>query len=225
MRNPALKFRRSVCILKFVKLAGGNWCAGVNFLRALDRHLRTRFEGTPSADFNARLRRGIAAEATRKLRPGFEWLPVLAGAVVFVVMVVALFHFRRSGALQSRDSYPVPSASVARRPSPPALTVGKSPPPGQKSALASITSSELPLLHSVSAGRTSPALEVRIDRRELYAVVRLSQAVADGRVNIAALVDSQRQSDEPIAAKPLEIPPLELKPIENPVLESDAEER
>jgi len=194
------------------------------FLARVDGRLRAHFEAAPSADFNARLRRRIADEATRALRPSLQWLPAFAGAAALVVLL-ALFHLRRGGTLQPRDANPVPSASAAEQPAPRVAPLGNSSALPQESTVAGVNPPGRPMLHAVATSPLSPALEVRIDHHELYAVVRLTQAVADGRVDTAALLDSGRQPDEPIAAKPLEIPLLELKPIEKPALESDPAER
>jgi hypothetical protein len=194
------------------------------FLASVDRQLLTQLEAAPSADFNARLRRRIANEATRAIRPSLQWLPVFAGAATLAVVFV-LFHSRHQGAVQPRDSNAVPSASSVEQPAPQVPSLGNSQAPPHESAVAGVNLPEWPLLHPVAATPPSPALKVRIDRHEMYAVVRLTQAVVDGRVVTAALLDSQRQPDESIAAKPLEIPPLELKPIEKPALEGNAAER
>jgi putative zinc finger protein len=191
------------------------------FLASVDHRLLTQLEAAPSADFSARLRRRISDEAPRALRPGLQWLPVFAGAVA-LALLLALFHFHRDRALQPRDPNPVRDVSSAERPAPQVPSLGNSQAPPQESAVSGVSPPERLLLHPVAATLPSPALKVRIDHRELYAVVRLTQAVADGRVGAAALLDSQLQPDESVAAKPLEIPPLELKPIEDSALESEA---
>lgn len=194
------------------------------FLASIDRQLLAQLEAAPSADFNARLRRRSADDATRAPRPSLQWLPVFAGAAALAV-VFALFHFHHEGAVQPRDSNAVPSASSVEQPALQVLSPGNSQAPPQESTVAGVNPPERPLLHPVAATPPWPALKVRIDRHELYAVLRLTQAVADGRVDTAALLDSQRQPDESVAAKPLEIPPLELKPMEDSALEGEAAER
>jgi hypothetical protein len=191
------------------------------FLGVLDRHLKTQFEAGPSGDFNARLRRRIADEPRPLLRPSWQWLPALAGAAALAVVFV-LFRHHHVSTPQPRNLNSVPYVS---RSEPPALPVANSPAPPRESAPAALIASERPLLHAVAASRPSPRLEVRIDHHELYAVDRLSRSIADGRVNTAALLDSQRQPDEPVAAKPLDIPPLEVKPIEQPNTDDGSTER
>ncbi len=194
------------------------------FLGALERHLQTQFEAGPSADFNARVRRGIADEPRPLLRPSRRWLPALAGVAALAV-VLALLHYQRAGTLHPRDSNPVSYAPPAEERSPQPRSAASSPVPARESTAAALSSAERPALHAVIASRPWAAREIRIDRRELYAVVRLTRSIAAGRVNTAALLDSQREPDEPIAAKPLEIPPLEIKPIANPEMDGDATER
>jgi Putative zinc-finger len=194
------------------------------FLASVDHRLLARFDVAPSADFNARLRHRIADEQMRERRPALRLLPAFAGAAGLAVLL-ALFHFHRGGELRPRDSNPVRDASSAEQPAPRMPSLGKSAAPQQESAVAGVNAPEWPLLHPVAATPPSPALKVRIDHRELFAVLRLTQAVADGRVDTAALLDSQRQPDESVAAKLLEIPPLELKPMEDSALEGEAAER
>ena len=78
---------------------------------------------------------------------------------------------------------------------------------------------ETPSLHPVvaaAAASTSPALRVRIDRGELYATVRFTEAIAQGRIDATPLVSASQKSDDSAGAKPLEIPLLEVQPMDKP---------
>jgi Putative zinc-finger len=195
------------------------------FLASVDRQLVMQSEAVPSGDFNARLRRRIADEPRHSLWPSLRWFPVVAGAAA-LAMVLAFFHFYRDGTQQPRNLDPVPYAPEAERAAPQVRPAGNSPQPAQKTAAATLIPPHRIELHPLVANRASaPTLEVRIDRRELYAAVLFSRAVADGRIDAAPLLEAQREPDKPVAAKPLEIPPLELMPIEQPSTEDDSTER
>jgi hypothetical protein len=195
------------------------------FLASVDRQLVVRCEAVPSGDFNARLRRRISDEPRQVMSPSLRGLPIFAGAAALLV-VLALFHFSSVGTARSHDSNPVSTASSAEKPTSGVPSVDNSPAPARENRVADLNPSEQISFHPISAiRRSSPEFKVRIDHQELYAVVRLTQAVADGRVNTAALLDSQQQPEEPVAAKPLEIPPLELRPMEESASEIGAAER
>jgi hypothetical protein len=195
------------------------------FLASVDRQLVVRCEAVPSGDFNARLRRRISDEPRQVMSPSLRGLPIFAGAAALLV-VLALFHFSSVGTARSHDSNPVSTASSAEKPTSGVPSVGNSPASARENRVADLNPPEQISFHPISAiRRSSTEFKVRIDHQELYAVVRLTRAVADGRLDAAALMDTQVQSDGPVAAKPLEIPPLELKPMAEPTLEIGAAER
>jgi len=186
------------------------------FLGNLDLRLRAQFEAVPSADFNARLRRRIAAESERAPRPALSWLPLLAGAAALAALL-AFLHYRGVFSPHPRDANLVHIASApGAQPSQAAAADHPSVPVYANSA-ATPSASVTPLPHPVAATpSTPPALKVRINRQELYATVRFSQALADGRIDATALLSAAKSADESAGAKPLEIPLIEMKPIEEP---------
>lgn len=174
------------------------------FVGALDLQLRTQLDSAPSPDFNARLRRRIAAEPERAPRGLLNWWPVLAGAAALAAFLV-IFYFHRTVTPQ-----PIAMRSAQTAPEIPdesrhAASTAASRPP------------ETPLLHPVAAIQSAPPpLKVRINRQELYATVRFTQAIADGRIDATPLLSAAKQSDESAGTKPLDIPLIEMKPIEEP---------
>lgn len=185
------------------------------FLSVVDRNLQMQFSAVPSADFNARLRRGIAAEPKRAFLPLPGWWPVLAGAAALLALLV-IFHFHRTNTPQSSAMNTASnSASPEQRP---ARTTSEIPDePRHAASTAAPRPPETPLLHPVVAAQTaSPPLKVRINRQELYAAIRFTQAVADGRIDAAPLLSAAKSADESAGAKPLVIPLIEMKPIEEP---------
>jgi putative zinc finger protein len=188
------------------------------FLGSLDLKLRAQFEAVPSPDFNARLRRRIAAESERAPRPALSWLPLLAGAAALAALL-AFLHYRSVFSPHPRDANPVHIASApGAQPSQAAATDHPSSPVYANSAAAP-NASVTPSLHPVVAAATassSPVLRVRIDRVELYATVRFTEAVAQGRIDATALVSASQKSDDSAGTKPLEIPLIEVQPMDKP---------
>ena len=188
------------------------------FLGNLDLRLRAQFEAVPSADFNARLRRRIAAESERAPRPALSWLPLLAGAAALAALL-AFLHYRGVFSPHPRDANPVHIASTpGAQPSQVAAADHDAAPVHANSAVAP-SARETPSLHPVVAAATassSPVLRVRIDRVELYATVRFTEAVAQGRIDATPLVSASQKTDDSTGTKLLEIPLLEVQPMDKP---------
>ena len=188
------------------------------FLGTLDLQLQAQFEAVPSPDFNARLRRRITSESERARSPVLSWLPLLAGATALAALL-AFLHYRGVISPHPHDANPVHIASTpGAQPSQAAAANHPSAPVYANSAAAP-SAQETPSLHPVVAAATassSPALLVRIDRGELYATVRFTEAIAEGRIDATPLVSAAHKSDDSAGAKPLEIPLLEVQPIDKP---------
>lgn len=175
------------------------------FLGVVDRELQTHLGAEPSPDFNARLRRRIAVEPQRDRQPILKWLPLAAGAAV-VASVLVVVHMQRRPIANPRETAPVLTASSESEP----LTQPIAP--------------ETHLLHPVVAVRSSPpVMKVRIDRRELYATVRFTQEIAEGRVDARPLVSASQEADRSGSAKPLQIPILEVPYVQPPSMEENDE--
>ncbi len=185
------------------------------FLGVIDRNLQMQFGPVPSADFNARLRRRIAAEPKSAFSALPGWWPVLAGAAALLALLV-IFHFHRANTPQSSAVNTVRnSASPGLQP---AQTTSENPDePRHAASTAAPRPPETPLLHPVVAIQTaSPPLKVRINRQELYATIRFTQAVADGRIDAAPLLSAAKSANESGGAKRLVIPLIEMKQLEAP---------
>lgn len=184
------------------------------FVGALDLQLRTQLDASPSPNFNARLRRRIAAEPERAPRGLLNWWPVLAGAAALAALLV-IIHFHRTVTPQSIAMRPARSSASLEQKS--AQTAPEIPDePRHAASTAAPRPPETPLLHPVAAQSASPPLKVRINRQELYATIRFTQAVADGRIDAAPLLSAAKSADESAGAKALDIPLIEMKPIEEP---------
>jgi hypothetical protein len=186
------------------------------FLGTLDRQLQAQFEAAPPPDFNARLRRRIAAESERTPRPILNWLPLLAGATALAALLTFL-HYQGVFTPHPRQANAVHIASTSGAPPAQAATPDNlSTPPRANSAAAS-NRGETPSLHSVLATHSSsPALKVRIDRRELYATVRFTEDVAQGRIDARPLVSAAQNTNDPSSGiKPLDVPLIEVRPIDD----------
>jgi hypothetical protein len=188
------------------------------FLGSLDLQLQAQFEAVPSADFNTRLRRRIAAESERAPRPVLSWLPLLAGATALAALL-AFLHYRGMFSAHPQEANQVQIAST------PGAQPSQAAPPDHPSApvyanlAAAPSTRETPVLHPVVAAATasSPSgLRVRINRGELFATVRFTEAIAQGRIDATPLVSAAQESDDSAGAKPLEIPLLEVQPMEKP---------
>jgi len=186
------------------------------FLGSLDRQLQTRFEAVPSPDFNARLRRRIASESERAPRPVLSWLPLLVGATALAALL-AFLHYRGVMTPHQRDANAVHIASTPGAQPPQAAAADHPSAPVHANSPGAPNVRETPSLHPVvatAAASTSPALRVRIDRSELFATVRFTMDVAEGRIDATPLVSASQKSDEAAGAKPLEIPLLEVQPMD-----------
>ena len=186
------------------------------FLSALDLQMRTQLDAAPSPEFNVRLRRRIAAESKRAPRPLLSWLPLLAGATALAALL-AFLHYRGVFSAHPQEANQVQIAST--RGAQPARAAAADHPsaPVYANSAAAPSARETPSLHPVIAAATassSPALLVRIDRGELYATVRFTEAVAEGRIDATPLVSAAHKSDDSAGAKPLEIPLLEVQPMD-----------
>lgn len=186
------------------------------FLGTVDLHLRAQFEAVPSADFNARFRRRIAAESERTPRPLLSGLPLLAGATALAALLVFL-HYRGVFSPHPHDANPMHIASApGAQPSQAAVPDHPTAPVHANSAAAPNARVTPPLHPVVAAATASSALRVRIDRGELYATVRFTEAIAQGRIDATPLVSAAQKSDDSAGARPLEIPLLEVQPIDKP---------
>ena len=186
------------------------------FLATLDLQLQAQLEAVPSLDFNARLRRRVASESECAPRPVLSWLPLLAGAAALAALL-AFLHYRGVFSPHPRDANLVHIASAPGAQTSQAAAADHPSVPVYANSPAASSASVTPFLHPVAATpSTPPALKVRINRQELYATVRFSQALADGRIDATALLSAAKSADESAGAKPLEIPLIEMKPIEEP---------
>jgi anti-sigma factor RsiW len=194
------------------------------FVGALDRQLQTQLESSPSADFNARLRRRIAEEPNA--RPAiFNWLPLLAGAAAIAVALVVISVQHRAARNQSDIA---PEVATARHDS----THEETPPPASPSEAAQTSPapenspSEKSLLHPVMAAGSSRALlKVRVDPQEIYATVRFAQAIAEGRIDARTLLSAAQATNKTDDATALDIPILEVPPLKSPSEEQSGEAR
>ena len=186
-----------------------------DFLGLLDHELETQFEAAPSPDFNARLRRRIAAEGETAARPFLYWWPALAGAAAFLV-ALALFH-SHSATPPLRVANPVESTSSAEAAPTKPDTWKPNSAPRLAISTAEAPSRTMPSLHAVALRQPATlALKVRIDRREFYATVRFTQAVAEGRINVRPLLSAAEEAEESGDAQPLQIPVLEAPSLTRP---------
>ncbi len=150
------------------------------FFGAVERQMQAQFEAAPSADFNARLRRRIAETEISRL-PIFNWLPVFAGATA-VAVLLGLIYIRHRPITDVSPARAALSASSqgagaeeAHAPKNPAAATHAN---SSREASAPGTS----FLHPVMAARSAATdLKVRVDRRELYATVRFTREIAEGR--------------------------------------------
>ena len=188
------------------------------FLATLDLQLQAQLEAVPSLDFNARLRRRVASESECAPRPVLSWLPLLAGATALVALLAFLLY-RGVITPHPHEANPVRIASA------PGAQPAQAGAPDHSSAAvyansaAAPSARETPSLHPVVAAATassSPALRVRIDRGELYATVRFTEAISQGRIDATPLVSASQKADDSTGAKLLEIPLLEVQPIDKP---------
>jgi hypothetical protein len=186
------------------------------FLSALDLQMRTQLDAAPSPEFNVRLRRRIAAESKRAPRPLLSWLPLLAGATALAALL-AFLHYRGVFSAHPQEANQVQIASTPGAQPARAAAADHPSAPVYANSAAAPSARETPSLHPVVAAATaSPALRVRIDRRELYATVRFNEAVAQGRIDATPLVSASQKADDSTGAKLLEIPLLEVQPIDKP---------
>ncbi len=191
------------------------------FLGALDLQMRTQLDAAPSPEFNARLHRRMAAEPELERAPRrlLNWWPVLAGAAALVALLL-IIHVHRTITPQPGAMSPAQNSASSEK-QPPQTAPEIPDEPRHAASPAAPRPRETPLLHPGAATPSaSPALKVRINRQELYATVRFSQALADGHIDATALLSAAKSADESAGVKPLDIPLIEMKPIEEPHAEA-----
>jgi anti-sigma factor RsiW len=196
------------------------------FLGSLDLQLQARFEAVPSPDFDARLRRRITSESERAPRPVLSWLPLLAGATAFAALL-AFLHYRGVISPHPHEANPVQIASTPGAQPSQAAAANHPSALRYANSAAAPSARETPSLHPVIVAATassSPALRVRIDRGELYATVRFTEAIAEGRIDATPLVSAAHISDDSAGAKPLEIPLIDVQPMDKPNSEAGPSE-
>ncbi len=181
----------------------------------VERGVESVVAGEPTPGFEMRLRRRIALE-TRPMQSYWKaWVP-LAAAALAVVALILIFSSTTHKARHSDGNTSVASSANTNAPVVASSGAPAVPAPGasveRETGTARATERAV---HGRSASVGS--LRIIVPQGQLVAAVRLSEAINSGRVDGTQLLAAQREYQQHLDLKPIEIAPLEtVSPDEEP---------
>ncbi|HEV2425332.1 MAG TPA: hypothetical protein VGZ29_10940 [Terriglobia bacterium] len=191
---------------------------------AIDQGVAARVEGTPSADFAARVRMRLAGEPHRlqfrRWRPGI-WIPALGSAALALLLLSVWIGRRPSGHRPPPPTQQTAHTTVAPKPASP----GNVRPPGQASVTrppaAPSTARRTRVAGATRPSRKlgltpdseAPQLPVQIQPGQWAAVTSLYRAGQAGKLGT---LEQPVPADKPLQIAPVEVPPLVIAEIQDP---------